>query len=89
MKNRIPSRFPPFWGQIRAPRIEISRNKSTGGEGCFFGVMLGICLKRMRKQHAAEGREACFNNILLGNIWNNRFQDRNCDFWRTILYRKS
>ena len=30
IKNQVPGRFPPFWGQIRAPRIEISRSKSIG-----------------------------------------------------------
>ena len=30
-KNNVPGCFQPFWGQIRAPRIEISRNKSIGG----------------------------------------------------------
>ena len=26
--------------------------------------------QKNEKKHAAEGREACFNNILLGKIWN-------------------
>ena len=46
--------------------------------GFFFGlIILGIILNKNEEKHAAEGREACFNNILLGKIWNNRFQDRN------------
>ena len=39
--------------------------KQQGPLFCIFCIILGIFLQnKMRKRHAAEGRKACFNNIL-------------------------